>query len=75
MDKDQILRKHEDTNKFHLHESDRAWVLQAMQEYAELMVRKGFQSIIDYELENGRTPICNDEERGASEYATIFFTS
>jgi len=46
----------------------------AIEKYARLQVRRAFQSIIDYEHENGRTPICNDEERGATEYAEIFFS-
>lgn len=42
------------------------------QEYADLQVRLCIQSIIDYEHENGREPICNDEERSAADYAAIF---
>lgn len=49
-------------------------VCQEAQEYADAQVRRVIQSIIDYELENGRQPICNDEERGANEYADIFLT-
>jgi hypothetical protein len=46
---------------------------QGAQEYAEQKVIEVIQSIMDYEHENGRTPICNDEERDAADYAAIFW--
>jgi hypothetical protein len=36
MSADEILRKYEDGNEYHLHESDRKWVIEAMEEYAAL---------------------------------------
>lgn len=39
MTKDEILKKYEDDNEYHLHEVDREWVLQAMQEYADQQLR------------------------------------
>ena len=30
----EILMKHEDANEYHLHEVDRKWIIEAMEEYA-----------------------------------------
>lgn len=35
MTADEILKKHEDENEYHLHEVDRVWVIEAMLEYAK----------------------------------------
>jgi len=35
MNKDEILKKHEDLNEYHFHQVDREFILQAMQEYAD----------------------------------------
>lgn len=32
---DEILKKHEDANEYHLHRLDRKWVMEAMDEYAK----------------------------------------
>ena len=39
MTKDEILRKHEDLNEYHLHDVDREFIIQAMQEYADQQLR------------------------------------
>jgi len=39
MTKDEILRKYEDGNEYHFHEVDRAWIMEAMEEYAEQQVK------------------------------------
>ena len=31
----EILQKHEDANEYHLHDVDRKWIIEAMEEYAE----------------------------------------
>ena len=36
MTAEEILRKHEDKNEFHFHEVDREWIIEAMEEYANL---------------------------------------
>lgn len=62
--------------KFDWQETDSGYPLltaKMAEQYAQFQVRRAIQSIIDYELENGRTPICNDEQRGAVEYAQLFF--
>lgn len=47
MTADEILKKHEDENEYHLHEVDRKWVIAAMEEYAALrqpLVSSSFSS-------------------------------
>ena len=39
MTKDEILKKYEDDNEYHLHEVDREWIMKAMQEYADQQLR------------------------------------
>lgn len=34
--KDEILKKYEDDNEYHLHKVDREWIMEAMQKYAEI---------------------------------------
>lgn len=36
MTADEILKKYEDDNEYHLHDVDRKWVIAAMEEYAAL---------------------------------------
>lgn len=36
MKADDILKRHEDANEMHLHEVDRKWIIEAMEEYAAL---------------------------------------
>jgi len=39
MTKDEILKKYEDDNEYHLHQVDRKWIMEAMQEYTEQQLR------------------------------------
>ena len=39
MTKDEILRKYEDDNEYHFYEVDRAWIMEAMEEYAQQQVK------------------------------------
>jgi len=39
MTKDEILKKYEDDREYHLHESDRQWIMEAMEEYANQQLR------------------------------------
>jgi hypothetical protein len=36
MTADKILKKYEDDNEYHFHTVDRKWIIEAMEEYAEL---------------------------------------